>query len=414
MPSKINPFKSAMQQLDEAAQALKLDQRVLSRLQRPNRILHVSVPIRMDDGATRVFEGFRVQYNNARGPYKGGLRYHPQVNLNEVKALAFWMTIKNAVVNVPFGGGKGGIVVDPKKLSQSELERLSRMFIQKIYKNIGPRVDVPAPDVNTTPQIMAWMVDEYAKLSGQFTPAVITGKPISMGGSQGRTEATGFGGAVVLKEILRHFKLPRKPTAAIQGFGNVGYYFALFAGKAGMKIVAISDSRGGIYAPKGLDAAKVMAWKKQTGSVVGYPGTTAVSNDKLLELPVDVLVPSALENVINKNNARRIKAKVIVEMANGPTAAEADKILAKKKITIIPDVLANSGGVATSYLEWSQNLSGVYWSKDEVLKKLEKYMANATQGVLAAVQEYKVESLRTAAFVVALKRITEAMQARGN
>ena len=409
---KINAFKSAMQQLQKAADVLKLEPEILNLLQHPEKVLTVSIPVKMDSGETKIFQGYRVQYNSARGPYKGGLRYHQQVSMDEVKALAFWMSIKNAVVNVPYGGGKGGIVVDPKKLSKTELEKLSRGFIQKIYKNIGPKVDVPAPDVNTTPEIMAWMVDEYSKLVGQFTPEVITGKPLGMGGSQGRTEATGLGGVEVMLEVAKKLRLKKGATVAIQGFGNVGYFFACFAKKMGYKVIAVSDSSGGIYSSKGLDPEKVLIWKKEMGKVKGYPGTIEVTNEKLLELPVDILVPAALENQIHKNNAKRLKAKVIIEMANGPTTPEADIILARRKMLVVPDVLSNSGGVATSYLEWSQNLSGSYWSKEEVFKKLQNFMVEATKEVFKVSQEYNTD-LRTASFILAIKRIAENIKARG-
>jgi glutamate dehydrogenase len=412
MANRVNPYRSAMEQLNKAAEVLKLDKGILEVLKKPSRVMSVSIPVKMDNGEVKVFSGFRVQYNDARGPFKGGLRFHPQVDLDEVKALAFWMSIKNAVVGVPYGGGKGGIIVDPKKLSKNELERLSRKFISLIYKDIGPQVDVPAPDVNTTPEIMGWMVDEYSKLVGQFTPAVITGKPLSIGGSKGREEATGFGGVEVLKQAAEHFKLKKGATVAVQGFGNVGSFFALLASKAGFKVVAVSDSKIGIYAPKGLDIAKVQAWKKQQGTLKGFPGTIDVTNEKLLELPVDVLVPAALENQIHKNNAKRIKARVVLEMANGPTTPEADVILMRRQIPVVPDVLSNSGGVATSYLEWSQNLSGYYWSKDEVLGKLKDYMHEAWQNVVKTSGSYGTD-LRTAAFVLAIQRIAEAMKARG-
>src|SRR3989344_5372141 len=276
---KINSFKSAMQQLDNAAKVLKLDKEIFAILRQPKRILSVSIPVKMDNGEQKVFQGFRVQYNDARGPFKGGLRFHSQVNMDEVKALAFWMSIKNAVVGVPYGGGKGGIIVDPKKLSKGELERLSRKFIDLIYKNIGPQVDVPAPDVNTTPEIMGWMVDEYSKLVGSLQLAVITGKPLSMGGSAGREEATGFGGVEVLKLATKELKIKKGATVAIQGFGNVGYFFAELAQQAGFKVVAVSDSKSGIYAPKGLDIKKVLEWKKQMGVLSGFPGTTNVTNE---------------------------------------------------------------------------------------------------------------------------------------
>ncbi len=410
--AKINPFKSAMQQLDNAAKILGLDPQVHNLLKQPTKVLTVSIPVRMDNGQTRVFQGLRVQYNDARGPFKGGLRYHPQVDLNEVKALAFWMSIKNAVVGVPYGGGKGGIAVDPKKLSKGELERLSRKFIDLIYKDIGPDVDVPAPDVNTTPEIMGWMVDEYSKLVGKFTPAVITGKPLSMGGSQGREEATGFGGVEILKQVAAAAKLKKGASVAVQGFGNVGSFFAELAAKAGFKVVAVSDSKGAIYNPKGLDLKKIESYKKEAGMLKGFPGTTDITNEKLLELPVDVLVPAALENQVHKGNAKKIKARVIIEMANGPTTPEADIILHKKGIWVIPDVLSNSGGVATSYLEWTQNLSGYYWSKDEVLKKLTSYMSDAWKNVLATREKHQTD-FRNAAFILAINRIAQAMRDRG-
>ncbi len=412
MATKTNPFKSALQQLQNAAEILHLDKETLQRLQQPLRVLSVSVPVRMDNGQIQVFPGFRVQYNDARGPFKGGLRYHPQVNLDEVKALAFWMAIKNAVINVPYGGGKGGIMVDPKKLSKGELERLSRKFIDLIYKDIGPHVDVPAPDVNTTPEIMGWMVDEYAKLTGKFEPAVITGKPLSMGGSEGREEATGFGGVEILKHAAKTLGLKKGASVAIQGFGNVGSFFAQLGVEAGFKVVAVSDSRSAIYSPKGLNISRVEEYKKQMGVLKGFPGTADLTNEKLLELPVDVLVPAALENQIRKDNAKKIKARVIIEMANGPTTPEADIILHHKGIWVIPDVLANSGGVATSYLEWTQNLSGYYWKKDEVLNKLKIYMADAWKHVLAQRADHQTD-FRNAAFILGIQRIAEAMKARG-
>ncbi len=401
---KINPFESAMRQLHVAAKKLNLDSHLLSQLENPSRIISVSIPMKMDDGKTRTFEGFRVQYNNARGPFKGGLRFHPQVDMNEVKALAFWMSIKNAVVNVPYGGGKGGIAVDPKQLSKKELERLSRKFIDLIYRDIGPDFDVPAPDVNTTPEIMGWMMDEYSKLVGKFTPAVITGKPLNIGGSQGREEATGFGGFEVLKEILKGKK---NVSVAVQGFGNVGFFFAKFAHEHGLKVVAVSDSKSGIYSPQGLDLTKALAWKKKHGVLAGLPGTKTITNEQLLELPVDVLVPAALENQLRADNAKKIKARIIIEMANGPTTPEADLILNKNKVLVVPDVLANSGGVATSYLEWYQNLKKEKWPKKKVLDKLSVYMRNAIRDVLKTQKQYKTD-MRTSAFILAIKRIAAA------
>ncbi len=410
--TKVNPFKSAMQQLKNAAAVLELDKNTLELLQKPTRVISVSIPITMDNGSTRVFEGYRVQYNDSRGPYKGGLRFHPQVNMDEVKALAFWMCIKNAVVDVPYGGGKGGIAVDPKKLSKGELERLSRKFIDLIYKDIGPHIDVPAPDVNTTPQIMGWMVDEYSKLVGKFTPAVITGKPLSMGGSEGREEATGFGGVEILKQAASALKLKKGSTVAIQGIGNVGSFFGELAAASGFKVVAVSDSKGGIYNPTGLDMNKVMEHKKALGSLHNFPGATMVTNEKLLELPVDILVPAALENQLHKANAKKVKAKLIIEMANGPTTPEADIIFHKRGIWVIPDVLSNSGGVSTSYLEWVQNLSGYSWPKDEVLKKLTAYMVEAWKNVMMVRTQYQTD-FRNAAFILAINRIAEAMHSRG-
>ncbi len=407
--NKTNPFESALQQLENAANILKLNQDILLQLQKPQRTISVSIPVKMDDGKIKVFEGFRVQYNNARGPYKGGLRYHPQVDMDEVKALAFWMSIKNAVVGVPFGGGKGGIAVDPKQLSPGELERLSRKFIDLIYRNIGPQIDVPAPDVNTTPEIMGWMVDEYGKLVGHVVPAVITGKPLDQGGSEGREEATGFGGVEVLKAAAVELKLPTGASVAIQGFGNVGAHFAALAEAAGFKIVAVSDSKGGIYNPEGLNVEQVKKFKTETGSLKGLAGAAEITNEALLELPVDVLVPSALENQIHEENAPKIQAKLIVEMANGPTTPGADIILKQRGVWVIPDVLANSGGVATSYLEWVQNLEESHWTREEVLGKLTKYMIDAWQNVLAIMKKHDTD-FRNAAFILAINRIAQAMQ----
>jgi len=410
--AKINPFKNAMSQLANAAEILNLDKSVLEQLKNPQRILSVSIPVKMDNGETKVFEGFRVQYNDARGPFKGGIRYHPQVDMDEIKAFGFWMTIKNGVVGVPFGGGKGGVVVDPKKLSKGELERLSRGYVRSLYKYLGPQVDCPAPDVNTNSEIMGWMVDEYSKLVGKWTPGMITGKPLSMGGSEGREEATGFGGVEILKAAAKEMRFKKGATVAIQGFGNVGSFFASLAADAGFRVVAVSDSKGAVYNPKGLDVAALESYKKQTGSLKGFAGAKEVTNEKLLELPVDILVPAALENQIHGNNARKIKARVIIEMANGPTTPEADVILHKKGTWVIPDVLANSGGVATSYLEWTQNLSGFYWSKPEVLAKLTKYMLAAWKEVLSTRNKHKTD-FRNAAFIIAINKIAQAMKSRG-
>jgi len=407
----MNVFKNAMAQLDAAAAGLpELDAGVLALLRRPKRVLQVAVPVLMDDGGVKVFDGYRVQYNDARGPFKGGIRFHPQADLNEVKALAFWMAVKCAVVGVPFGGGKGGVAVDPRKLSKGELERLSRAYLRAIAANIGPDVDVPAPDMNTTPEIMGWMVDEYAKATGRLQPAVITGKPLTLGGSQGRTAATGRGGLFVLQEFAKQAKLvPAKTAVAVQGIGNVGFYFAKLAREAGYTIVALSDSKGGIYDPKGLDPEAVAAYKKEKGGLDGYPGAKAMSNAKLLELPVDVLVPAALENQLTIKNAGRIKAKVVLELANGPTAPEADIKFFKKGMVVIPDVLANAGGVTTSFLEWQQNMTGEHWTEAEVFTRLKPIMDDAAAAVMRTADEFGVTQ-REAAFVLALKRLDQAIR----
>lgn len=416
----INPFVSAMQQLEIAAQKLKLNPNITVRLANPDKILRVYIPLTMDNGKVKVFEGFRVQYNKARGPYKGGIRYHPQVNMDEVKSLAFWMMIKCAVVNIPFGGGKGGIAVDPKTLSAGELERLTRAYTQKIFDFIGPQKDVPAPDVNTNPKIMAWIVDEYSKLSNSWTPAVVTGKPLELGGSKGRESATGRGGVMVLLEALQKLgKKPKNTTVAVQGFGNVGYYTAKFLYEEGFKLVAVSDSKGGIYAKNGISPDELFICKKEKGVVAGcyLRGSVTngkgadINNEEILELPVDVIVPSALENQITKENAHKIKAKIVFEMANGPTTPEADKILEKRKITVLPDVLTNAGGVTVSYFEWAQNLSGYYWSEEEVVEKLKKIMVSSYKEV-EKLSKSENTTLRTAAFMLAISRIAKTMSLR--
>jgi len=405
----INPFQTALSQLKTAAEVAKIDPKFIERIQYPDRYIEVTIPVIMDDGSQKIFTGFRSQHNNARGPYKGGIRFHPDVNLDEVRALSFWMTFKNAVVNVPFGGGKGGIVLDPKKLSETELEKLSRGYVQKLYPVFGPEFDVPAPDVNTNGKIMGWMVDEFEKLIGKKARATFTGKAIEDGGSQGRTEATGFGGGVVLREVLKAglVDLAENRTIAIQGFGNVATYFAESAKAQGLKVVALSDSKGGIYNPEGIDVVAAEAHKKQTGALKGLSGTSEISNAELLELPVGVLVPAALENVLTGENASKVKAKLIIEMANGPTTQEADAIFEKNKIIVIPDILANSGGVATSYYEWYQNMHDEKWTREDVLSKLDALMIKAFEGVLEAQKKYNT-SFRNGAYIVAIERIKEA------
>ncbi|MDP3645725.1 MAG: Glu/Leu/Phe/Val dehydrogenase [bacterium] len=415
-----NPWERAKEQLRAAAEVLELDPILLAKLENPDRVIEVSVPVKMDDGSARVFSGFRVQHNNILGPYKGGLRYHPKVDMDEVKALAFWMTIKNAIASVPFGGGKGGVAVDPKKLSEKELERLTREFTRKLAPMIGPNLDVPAPDVNTNAQIMRWIRSEYEKVVGKKAPAVITGKAINDGGSQGRTEATGLGGCYTLLAMLEKMgRSPKGLTVAIQGFGNVGMYFARYAQEAGMNIVALSDSKGGIYISDGIkDLHAVEQCKEKSGKLAGCYcigsvcdlnnmeklGGRDISPDEVFTLPVDIVVPAALENAITDRNAGKIKAKIVLELANGPTTREADEILKKNGAIVIPDVLANSGGVVVSYFEWFQNMNKKKWKKEEVFTKLKKKMRAATNDVYTASLLYE-SSLRDAAYLVALKRL---------
>lgn len=409
-----NPWLRAKRQLEKVAKQINLSPLLLARLSQPDRTISVSLPLQMDNGKVEIFEGYRVQHNNILGPYKGGLRYHPNVSMDEVRALAFWMSMKCAVVDIPFGGGKGGITVNPKELSKGELKRLSKLFIKRLATAIGPTIDVPAPDVNTNPTIMAWMVDEYAKVVGKKTPAVLTGKPIHKGGSQGRTEATGLGGSYVLLETLRKLKKnPKKMTVAVQGFGNVGYYIAYYLAKAGMKVVAVSDSKEGIYVSEGLNPKMTLECKQKkgylsgcycVGSVCDLKKGRKITNDELLELDVDVLVPAALENVVTKDNAAKIKAKIILEMANGPITDEADEILAKKDVLVIPDILANSGGVATSYYEWYQNMHRLTWAKKDVFAKLKDQLTRVTGEVITKQKKYHV-SMRDAAYILALLRI---------
>ncbi len=405
-----NPFESAKKQLQDAADKATLDPKKVAQLMSPDRYIEVSIPVEKDDGTQQIFSGFRSQHNNARGPYKGGIRYHQDVNLDEVRALSFWMTFKNAVINVPFGGGKGGIIVNPKDLSESELERLSRGYMQKMFRNFGPEIDVPAPDVNTNGKIMGWMRDEYEKLTGTIAPGVITGKSIEDGGSEGRTEATGFGGGYILREAMNTgLVLGDRKTIAIQGFGNVATYLSEYVAEHGFKIVALSDSKGGIYNEEGIDVKLAEEHKKSTGALKDLPGTKEICNDDLLKLDVDVLVPAALENVLTSENAANIKAKFILEMANGPTTPQADEIFMQNNVVVVPDILANSGGVCVSYFEWYQNQHNEKWSKEDVLKKLDKHMVAAFKEVRETQKQYGT-TMRTAAYIVAAKRIIEEMK----
>lgn len=385
----------------------------LEILKSPQRTIEVSIPVAMDDGSLKVFSGYRVQYNDIRGPFKGGIRFHPQVELDEVKALAFWMTIKCAVVDIPYGGAKGGVTVDVKKLSKHELERLTRGYTRAISGFIGPDVDIPAPDVYTDPQVMAWIMDEFSHIHGTNIPGVVTGKPIEIGGSLGRDTATAQGGYYVLQSFLKKMKYKKKKvTVAIQGFGNAGMNFAVIAAAGGNKVVAVSDSQGGIYNKNGLDVKKVVAHKERTSTVVGFPQARDITNEELLEVKTDVLVPAALEEVITKKNAGNIKADIVLELANGPTTMEAQEILSKKKVVVIPDVLANSGGVIVSYFEWVQNIRHYYWEMEKVQANLKKQLERAADGVWDYMKKYKVDA-RTAAYIIAVNRIVNALRIRG-
>jgi glutamate dehydrogenase (NAD(P)+) len=411
---KLNPFAMAQAQLDEAAKILKLDPATHELLRWPLRELHVTLPVKMDDGNTQVFHGFRVQYNDSRGPTKGGIRFHPDETIDTVRALAAWMTWKCAVVNIPLGGAKGGIICDPRELSPGELERLSRAYVRQVGRILGLEKDVPAPDVYTTPQIMAWMMDEFSFMQGFNEFGVITGKPLPLGGSAGRGDATARGGLYTLREAAKILGLNLKgATTAIQGYGNAGT-FAHKLGQElfGLKVVAVSDSRGGIYKADGLDYEKVMAHKQKTGRVSGFPGTKEISNEDLLELDVDVLVPAALEGAITAANAGKVKAKISVELANGPTTPEADMILYKNKVYVIPDFLCNAGGVTVSYFEMVQNAYDYYWEEDMVHDRLDKKMTAAFHAVHQTAQEHKVHN-RLAAYIVAVARVAEAVQLRG-
>ena len=406
-----DPFSMAQEQFLKAASKMNLKEEAKEYLIEPKRIVQVRFPVRMDNGKVRIFKGFRIQHNDARGPFKGGIRFHPNVNLSEVKALATWMTWKCAVAGIPYGGGKGGVIVNPKELSQSELERLSRAYIKAIAEFIGPNVDVPAPDMYTNPQIMAWMLDEYEKMYGKHSPNLITGKPVELGGSLGRGMATSRGGFYVIQEIEKVLN-KKLETFAIQGVGNVGGGLAKLLFDAGYKVVAMSDSHGAIYNKEGLNVDKVLNHKKETGKVVDFDGSKNITNEDLLELDVDVLVPAALEGQIRKDNADDIKAGIIVEMANGPTTPEADKILHEKGKFLVPDILANSGGVTVSYLEWVQNNYNFYWSEEEVNNRLKEMITMAFKEVYNIHNKEKTD-MRTAAYILAIDRVAKSQELRG-
>jgi glutamate dehydrogenase (NAD(P)+) len=411
--AQVNAWQVAQHQFDLAAEMLNLDPGLRRVLREPRRELTVHFPVKMDDGSVQVFTGYRVQHNLGRGPAKGGIRYHQDVTLDEVKALAMWMTWKCAVVGIPYGGGKGGVVVDPKKLSKKELEGLSRRFFTEISVLIGPERDIPAPDVNTNAQVMAWFMDTYSMHAGFTVPGVVTGKPISLGGSEGRNEATARGCVFTIVEAARHLELDLKgATVVVQGYGNAGSIAAQLMRDEGSTIIAVSDSTGGIRNRAGLDPDKVIAWKKEHGTVQGFPGSEDITNAELLETPCDVLIPAAYENQITISNAHKIKARIVAEAANGPTTPEADEILAEHGVFMIPDILANAGGVTVSYFEWVQDLNRDHWTEVEVNAKLKTIMVKAFAEVLAQSQKHEVH-MRTAAYLNAVQRVADATALRG-
>ncbi|HEV8703317.1 MAG TPA: Glu/Leu/Phe/Val dehydrogenase [Candidatus Polarisedimenticolia bacterium] len=409
----LNPFEIAQQQFDSAAEQLKLESWLREVLRRPKRQLIVSIPTKMDDGSIRVFEGYRVQHNLARGPAKGGIRYHPSVTLDEVKALASWMTWKCATVNIPYGGGKGGVICDPKHMSLRELENMTRRYASEISIIIGPERDIPAPDVYTNPQTMAWIMDTYSMTVGATQLGVVTGKPLQIGGSQGRGEATARGVQFVTREACRERSISLKGAkVAVQGFGNAGSVAARLLSEDGASIIAVSDSSGGILNSKGLNITAVLAHKESTGSLRGFREADSISNEKLLELECDILVPAALENQITLANASRIRAKIVAEAANGPTTPGADEILHKNGVFLIPDILANAGGVTVSYFEWVQSLQAFFWEEAQVNHHLEKVMTRAFNEVLTIAKKFNVH-MRDAAYILAVGRVAEATRIRG-
>lgn len=409
----LNPLRIAQIQFDMAAEFLKLDPGLRQVLRTPRRVLEVSIPVKLDNGQLKVFSGFRVQHNMARGPAKGGIRYHPNITLDEVKALASWMTWKTAMVNIPYGGAKGGVICDPKRMSRGELERMTRRFTYEILPILGPERDIPAPDVATDAQTMAWMMDTYSAMVGYSALGSVTGKPISIGGSEGRSDATARGLLFAVEEACKVKKMSiRGATVAVQGYGSVGAAAARLFFEKKAKIVAISDSRGGVHNPRGIDPFKAFRYKERAGTVVGMPGASRISNEDLLTLKCDILIPAALENAITLHNAEQLKAKIVAEAANGPTTPHADEILARKGIFIIPDILANAGGVTVSYFEWVQNLQGAVWQESEVHQKLDSVMRRAFNDVHMAMRKHHTHP-RAAAYVVAVSRVAEAMLVRG-
>jgi glutamate dehydrogenase (NAD(P)+) len=411
--ARINPWHVAQQQFDLAADRLSLDPGLRRVLREPRRELTVHFPVKMDDGSVQVYTGYRVQHNVGRGPAKGGIRYHQDVTLDEVKALAMWMTWKCAVVGIPFGGGKGGIIVDPKKLSLKEVEAMTRRFTTEIEVLIGPERDIPAPDVNTNAQVMAWMMDTYSMHQGFTVPGVVTGKPISLGGSEGRNEATARGTVFCIIEAARHLRMDLSTTrVAIQGFGNAGAIAARLIADEGATVVAVSDSAGGIHVPDGMDVGRVSAWKREHGTVDGFPGAKMLSSTDVLEVDCDILIPAALENQITERNAGNIKARIVAEAANGPTTPEADQELYRKGVFMIPDILCNAGGVTVSYFEWVQDLNRDHWAETEVNSKLHMIMTKAF-GETLEIAEREACDMRTAAYLLAVQRVADATAMRG-
>ena len=412
-PRKINPWQMVLAQIDKTEKHLKCDPNMIEKLKHPERSLLVSVPVRMDDGRIKVFKGFRVQHSTVRGPAKGGIRYHPSVDLDEVTALAAWMTWKCAVMNIPFGGAKGGVECDPAELSLGELERLTRRYTAEIFSFIGPDRDIPAPDVNTNPQIMAWMMDTYSMQVGHVVPGVVTGKPIAIGGSEGRSDATGLGVVFMVIEAAKRLRLKLdRATAAVQGFGNVGSSAARSLAREGVKIVAISDKTGGLYCESGINPFELHRHFLRKGSIEDFPACERITNEELLALPCDILVPSALENVIHRENAGRVRAKILAEGANGPVTPIADDILKDKGVFVIPDILANAGGVTVSYFEWVQDLQNYFWNEAEINNRLRQLMVSAFKKVMTIADEHRVDN-RTAALMLGIGKVVEALQLRG-
>ncbi len=409
----VSTYEHAMKQFDQAASRLHVDKGLLEFIKHPRRSTIVKLPVQMDDGTWQMFTGFRVQHSNVRGPAKGGIRYHPNVSLDEVQALAAWMTWKCAVVNIPFGGGKGGVICDPSKMSEGELERLTRRYTASFFDVFGPESDIPAPDVNTNEKTMAWIMDTYSMNARHTVTSVVTGKPIVLGGSRGRREATGRGVVITVREAMKHMNIdPTQATAAVQGFGNVGSVSAQLLHKLGVKITHVCDVFGAIYNPRGIDIDELIKFVAQTKKVIGFPGAKPFDSKKILFADVDILIPAALENQIDGKNAAKVKARILAEGANGPVTPEADPILAKNEVFVIPDIICNAGGVTVSYFEWVQDRMGYFWTEDEVNARLERIMTEAFWDVLKVALENKVH-LRLAAFMVAIQRVVEVVQLRG-